>query len=135
MTSEEDLRRAIGTAYLHCRPGGIALFVPDDTAETFVASSDSGGTDGADGRGVRFLDWTSDPDPSDDLVLTEYAFLLREAAGSVHVVHENHTTGVFGRELWLGLLAEAGVDAQVVLEQITEDRAHGSCSSVTDPHL
>lgn len=122
MTSEEDLRQAIATAYLHCRPGGIALFVPDDTAETFEASSDCGGTDAADGRGVRFLDWTWDPDPGDGLVLTEYAFLLREADGSVRVVHETHRTGVFGRDVWLGLLAEAGFDAQVVLEQTTEDR-------------
>ncbi len=122
MTSEKDLRRAIGTAYLHCRPGGIALFVPDDTAETFESSSDSGGTDGDDGRCVRFLDWTWDPEPGDDLVLTEYAFLLREADGSVRVVHESHCTGVFRREMWLGLLAEAGFDAQVVLEQTTEQR-------------
>ncbi len=123
MTSEEDLGQAIGTAYLHCRPGGVALFVPDDTAETFKASSDSGGTDAADGRGVRFLDWTWDPDPGDDLVLTEYAFLLRDAKGAVRVVHETHRTGVFGRDVWLGLLAEAGFDAQVVLEQTTEERS------------
>lgn len=100
-----------------------------------MASSDSGGTDGVDGRGVRFLDWTSDPDPSDDLVLTEYAFLLREADGSVHVVHGTHTTGVFGRELWLGLLAEAGFDAKVVLEQTTEDRAARELFVGHRPHL
>ncbi len=53
MTSEAALRHAIETAYAHCRPGGVAVFIPDDTAETFQPVSDHGGTDGADGRGVR----------------------------------------------------------------------------------
>src|ERR1700730_8942102 len=55
MTSEPDLREAIQTAFAHCRPGGIAVLVPDYTAETFEESSDHGGTDGRDGRG--FATW------------------------------------------------------------------------------
>ena len=31
MTTEDDLRRAIETAFVHCRPGGVAVFVPDRT--------------------------------------------------------------------------------------------------------
>ena len=83
MTSEADLRAAIETAHAHCRPGGIAVFVPDHTAETYEAASDHGGSDGADGRAVRFLDWTWDPDPDDTWIVTEYAFMLREADGSI----------------------------------------------------
>ena len=93
--------RAIDTAFVHCRPGGVAVFVPDDTAETFEPETDHGGSDGADGRGVRFLEWAWDPDPTDTWALTEYAFLLREADGSVRVVHETHRTGLFVREIWL----------------------------------
>ena len=37
MTSEVDLRRAVETAFAHCRPGGIAVFVPDCTRESFEA--------------------------------------------------------------------------------------------------
>src|SRR5687767_7503521 len=29
MTTESDLRQAMETAFIHCKPGGIALFVPD----------------------------------------------------------------------------------------------------------
>jgi len=29
MTTESDLRAVIETAFIHCRPGGVALFVPD----------------------------------------------------------------------------------------------------------
>jgi SAM-dependent methyltransferase len=35
MTTEEDLRRAIETAYAHCRPGGVALFAPADSHYIF----------------------------------------------------------------------------------------------------
>ncbi len=36
LTSEDDLRRTAETAYMHCGPGGVAVFVPDVTAETFT---------------------------------------------------------------------------------------------------
>ena len=123
MTSEADLRQAIGTAFAHCRPGGLALFVPDQTTETFEAASDHGGGDGPDGRGVRYLEWTWDPDPADSWTATEYAFLLRDADGAVRVVHETHRTGLFSREVWLRLLTEAGFEPEVVTEQTTEERA------------
>ena len=122
MTSEADLRAAIQTAYVHCRPGGIAVLIPDDTVETYEPETDHGGTDGADGRAVRFLEWASDPDPDDTWTVTEYVFLLREADGSVRVVHETHRTGLFGREVWLRLIAEAGFEASTVTEVTSEDR-------------
>lgn len=122
MTSESDLRQAIATAYVHCRPGGIALFVPDATTEIFEPDSDGGGQDGADGRAVRYLAWSWDPDPADTWILTEYAFLLRDAGGAVRVVHETHRTGLFPRDAWLRLLAEAGFEPEMVIESTTEDR-------------
>src|SRR5262245_44902777 len=54
MTSEDDLRRAIETAFAHLRPGGVALFVPDSVRETFAPSIEHGGHDG-DGRSIRYL--------------------------------------------------------------------------------
>ena len=122
MSTEADLQQAIATAYEHCRTGGVAVFVPDDTRETFVPSSDHGGSDGPDASGVRYLEWTWDPDPQDSWILTEYAFLLREADGTVRVVHETHRTGLFGRDRWLELLTDAGFEPQAVLERTTEDR-------------
>ena len=64
MTTEADLRRAIETAYVHCKPGGAALFWPDHVRENFRPSTDHGGHDGA-GRALRYLEWTWDPDPAD----------------------------------------------------------------------
>jgi trans-aconitate methyltransferase len=122
MTSEADLRAAIRTAHVHCRPGGIAVLIPDHTMETYQPATDHGGTDGADGRAVRFLEWASDPDAEDTWTVTEYAFLLREADGSIRLVHETHRTGLFSREVWLRLIAEAGFEASAVSEVTSEDR-------------
>lgn len=122
MTTEAELRRAMETAFVHCSPGGIAVFVPDYTRETFEESTDHGGSDAPDGRGVRYLDWVWDPDPADTWVLTEYAFLLRDADGSVQAVHETHRTGLFSREDWIRLLSAAGFEPRVVTEETSEER-------------
>jgi SAM-dependent methyltransferase len=122
MVTLADLRRAVATAFAHCRPGGVAAFLPDSTRETFEAGADHGGSDAADGRGVRYLEWSWDPDPADTTTRTEYAFVLREADGSTRVVHETHHHGLFGRDEWLEVLGQAGFTARPVLEETTEDR-------------
>jgi SAM-dependent methyltransferase len=122
MVTEEDLRQAMETAFEHCRPGGVAVFVPDRTTEIFEEETDHGGTDGAGGRGARYLEWTWDPDPDDSWIQTEYVLLLRDADGSVQVVHESHRTGLFARADWLRLLTEAGFEPEVVPEVTTEER-------------
>lgn len=108
MTSPKDLRQALQTAFLHCRPGGAALFAPDYLREHFRPNTGHGGHDGDDGRGLRYLEWVWDPDPRDDTYVVDYAYLLRQSDGSVHVEHDRHIEGLFSREDWLRLLSEAG---------------------------
>lgn len=115
MRTEADLRLAIATAFLHCRPGGAALFAPDALIETFQPSTDHGGHDSADGtRGLRYLSWTWDPDPGDGLYCTDYAYLLRTADGEMRVEHDRHVEGLFARADWLRLPTEAGFEARAV---------------------
>jgi SAM-dependent methyltransferase len=115
MTTEEDLAAAIETAYIHTRPGGVALFVPDHLLEHFHPPyTDDGGHDGTDGRGLRYLEWTCDPDPDDNTYTVDFAYLLREADGSVHAVHDRHIEGVFPRATWLRLLTQAGFEAKAL---------------------
>jgi trans-aconitate methyltransferase len=122
MLSEEDLRAALATAFEHCRPGGVAVVIPDDTAESWAPSTDCGGHDGADGRAARYLSWETDPDPTDTWTATEYAFLLRDRDGTVEVVHETHHAGLFPAATWLRLLADVGFDPDATPEVTTEDR-------------
>lgn len=120
MRTEADLRALLETARAHLHPGGVVLLAPDHVAEAFAPSTDCGGADHPDGRGVRYLEWSWDPDPGDTEVTTEYAFLLRAADSTVASLHETHTTGLFPTETWVRLLQEAGLRAEV-LEEETED--------------
>lgn len=106
MTSEDDLRRAFKTAFEHTRPGGVAVIAPDYFRETFEPSTLCGGNDG-EGRGIRYLEWTWDPDPEDTTCIADFAYLLREGT-DVRAVHDRHIVGIFPRAMWVGLLEEAG---------------------------
>ncbi|MGH2960701.1 MAG: class I SAM-dependent methyltransferase [Solirubrobacterales bacterium] len=113
LTTEEDLGAAIATAVEHCRPGGAVLLVPDFVAESFAEGTEHGGHDGPD-RALRYLEWWWDPDPSDDTHVADFAYLLRLPDGSVEIRRDRHVCGLFPRRTWLGLLAQAGVDAESV---------------------
>ncbi|MBC7920666.1 MAG: class I SAM-dependent methyltransferase [Ferruginibacter sp.] len=113
MTTEADLRMAIETAFVHCSPGGAALFAPDYVQENFRSSTDHGGHDG-EGESLRYLDWCWDPDPTDTSYVVDYAYLLRASDGSVRVEHDRHMEGLFARSHWLRLLSEAGFQPSVV---------------------
>ena len=113
MTTEPDLRRAIETAYVHCKPGGVALFAPDHVRENFRASTAHGGHDGVD-RGLRYLEWTWDPDPADSSYVVDHAYLMRESDGSMHVEWDRHILGFFARGDWLRLLTDIGFQPRMV---------------------
>ena len=110
MTTEEDLKAAIATSVAHCEPRGMVLLLPDHTKGTFEEGTDHGGNDDEAGRGVRYLEWTWDPDPSDTTYLTDYAYLLRAENGDVEAVHDRHTCGLFPNATWLQLMERAGLE-------------------------
>lgn len=118
MTTVEDLHAALKTAHLHTKPGGIALFVPDYVTETFEASTDHGGHDQPDSRkGLRYLEWEWDPDPSDTELVSNFAYLLRHEDGSCEVVYDRHRWGLFTRKTWTDLLAGLGFQVEIVLDE------------------
>lgn len=128
MTTEADLRAAMETAFVHLRPGGVVVVVPDDVTETYEPSTDHGGHDeSGTGRGVRYLAWSWDPEPYDSLVTTEYTFLLREADGSVRSVTESHVCGLFSTAIWVDVFEAVGFAVEVITEETTEDRTPRVC--------
>lgn len=118
MSTIDDLRRAMETAFVHCRPGGVALFCPDHVAETFESSTDHGGHDG-NGRALRYLEWTWDPDPSDSTYLVDYSYLLRTGT-ETRVVHDRHVEGLFTRAAWLDTLRSVGFEPQSLMYDHSE---------------
>jgi hypothetical protein len=98
------------------------VIVPDETREVFEESTGCGGSDHPDGRGARYLEWSWDPDPDDDEVLTSYTFVLRAADGTIETAQEVHRMGLFARETWIRLLGEVGFEVEVVTEVTDDDR-------------
>ncbi|MBN8230065.1 class I SAM-dependent methyltransferase [Corallococcus macrosporus] len=109
---DRDAARAtVRTAAAHCRTGGSVVLLPDCVRETFEPLTESGGHDAPDGRGMRYLMWTWDPDPDDETFETAFAYLLREADGTVSMSQERHRFGLFRRDDWLEWMREAGIPA------------------------
>ena len=100
MTTPDDLRAALATAARHCRLGGGIAVLPDCVRETLDVDVDTvstGGEDAPDGRGMRYMEWSWDPDPDDTESITTYAFVVRHADGRVEVEGDVHHNGVFPR--------------------------------------
>jgi SAM-dependent methyltransferase len=113
MTSLDDLRLAAATAFVHCRPGGAALFAPDFVRETFRSASDHGGYDASD-RGLRYLAWTDDPDPDDSKYRITFVYLFRQPDGRLESRVDHHECGLFRRSEWITVLTDAGFIARSV---------------------
>ena len=109
LASEADVRSMAETAALHCRPNGAVLVAPDHVRENFTPPYvERGGHDAPDGRGMRYLMWTTDPDPSDSTYVTDFAYLLRDPDGTVRVEHDRHVFGLFPDSLWTDALESVG---------------------------
>ena len=115
MCSEYDLLRTFETAATHLGAGGVAIFCPDCIKETFEPFTDHGGQDAEDGRGLRYLEWAFDPDPSDSTYAVDFAYLVRSSDGSVRSFYDRHQMGLFTRQTWLSLLRQAGFEPLVVV--------------------
>ena len=111
MTTEPDLAAAIETAFVHCKPGGAALFTPDHLTETFTSTTHHGGHD-SERRSLRYLEWDWDPDPDDETYVADFAYLLRDGEGHVDVAHDRHICGLFPRDTWMRLIEGAGFEAE-----------------------
>jgi SAM-dependent methyltransferase len=116
MLDTGDLRRCMETAFVHCRPGGVALFAPDCVRESFREGIESGGHD-RDGRSLRYMQWTWDPDPDDTTYEVAMAYMLRDAAGGLRIEPDRHRFGLFPRDTWLELLVEVGFESRMIPDE------------------
>lgn len=106
--ADEDLRAALATARAHLRHAGIAIFCPDYTVETFQSGAETGGTDGVS-QGMRYLEWTH-MQITGTSYITDIAYLLRHADGTVQVEHDRMQLGVFSRAHWRQACIDAGFE-------------------------
>jgi SAM-dependent methyltransferase len=106
MLTEDDLRAAAETCFVHLRPGGAAVVAPDTFTETFREHAELLSQRDGD-RALECVQWVWDPDPTDTTHVVDYGFLLRGGT-TVTPVHDRHVEGLFPRATWVRVLQEAG---------------------------
>jgi SAM-dependent methyltransferase len=116
LTDGASVLAALETAAAHLNPGGTLLVTPDHLRETFAPAAEVGGEDGDDGRALRFMEWTYDPNPDDETFEFVFSIVFRHADGTVTSELDRHVGGLFPRASWLGWLQGAGFDAEVVTD-------------------
>ena len=122
MNTETDLRKTIETAYIHCRPGGIALLIPDFIRENFKSTIVTGGHD-KDNRGLRYMEWISDPDPTDTSYLSDMVYMVKDDSGQMSCVYDRHILGLFSKDKWLEVIKSVGFEVKMVPFDSKQDSA------------
>ena len=110
LTTEDEVRQLAQTAAAHCKPGGVTLMCPDNTAENLVFDTDHGGHDG-DGRAMRYLEWTTAGKPGTYEYVVDYAYIYHEEGKPPRVEFDRHLNGALPEAVWLAALQDAGFQA------------------------
>ena len=110
LTTEDEVRQLAQTAAAHCKPGGVTLMCPDNTAENLVFDTDHGGHDG-DGRAMRYLEWTTPGQPGTYEYVVDYAYIYHEEGRPPRVEFDRHVNGALPEAVWLAALQDAGFRA------------------------
>lgn len=112
MCTEDDLRAVADTSFVHLRPGGVAVFAPDVVKERFEETTNLLACDDvANGRALRGIEWSWDPDPNDDTIWVEYCLVLRDG-DDVRSLHDRTKEGLFSTAAWRRILESAGFSVE-----------------------
>jgi SAM-dependent methyltransferase len=121
MRTERDLKRVFATARAHLNPGGVLICSPDDYRETFKGTyADHRILTGPDGMEFTYLEYSTDPDPSDTTVETRFFYIVKQG-GKTRMEHDLHITGLFPLRTWLDLMSKAGFEAEALPYPVYDD--------------
>ena len=113
LLSEADLRATFATARAHLEPGGILLLSPDYLKDSFQGPRVLHWICGQPSQELTVIEYCHDPNPDDTTIESVFFFIL-QSEGGLRIEQDRHTTGLFPSSTWLGLLDEAGFDAELV---------------------
>ena len=110
LTTEDDLRLAIETASIHCRPGGVASSRPMPSARPSPPAPITAATTGT---GAPCATSSQRRPGGEQAFAVDYVVLVTEPGADARVVHDRHLHGLFAEHTWLYLLEAAGFAAHV----------------------
>jgi len=111
MQTEADLKAVFATAVAHLEPGGVFITSPDHFRETFRDPTVDSRTRSDGETELTCIEFTCDLDPADTTIETILFYLVR-TGGGLRIELDRLTTGLFGRQRWLDLMAEAGFQVE-----------------------
>lgn len=128
MTTRDDAVAALTTVAEHLRPGGVALFAPTYTRETFTDGETADDTvtpemdNDAQGDeaipGLTYFTFVHDPDPADTSFEMILLYLLRDPkTRQVQTLEDRHTCGLFSIADWQDMADQAGLTVEALAEQ------------------
>lgn len=97
------------------------MVAPDCTRETFKEGAVLEGHEAGD-RAVQYVQWISDPDPTDTIFYYDFVIGLKKG-GALKAVDDRQQCGLFSRQTWLDLMNAAGFDAHAVIDASTAGEA------------
>lgn len=116
MTTQDDIRKTLQTAYRHLKPGGLLLIVThlkeEFTENNFVYTGSEGDLE------ITVFENNYIPNTKGDIYEATIIYLIR-LAGRLEIHNECHVIGLFTQAVWHGLLKESGFTVQ---QQKIEDR-------------
>jgi len=109
MTTFEDLQKAILTADMHLKPGGVLLIVTPIKEEfrenNFVYTGSKGDVE------ITLFENNSIPDPAGATYEATAVFLIRRK-GKLEIHSDTETLGLFKLSTWLDLLKDKGFEVK-----------------------
>jgi SAM-dependent methyltransferase len=120
MLSEDDLRRAFDTAFVHLKPGGVFLALPESSRESFEQNRTYCSSHSWENMIITFVENYYDPDPSDTTFEATFVYLIRKA-GRLEIETDHHLCGIFDMETWERLLMESGFDVESTSLRLGDD--------------
>jgi SAM-dependent methyltransferase len=107
MLTEDDLRAAFETAFLHVKPGGVFLTYEEIRPETYAQNRTQHQVGREGDVEIVFIENYYDPDPSDTTIECTFVYLIRRG-GKLEIETDRHVCGLFPTETWMTLLREVG---------------------------
>lgn len=105
----EDLRRVFMTAFSHLNPGGVFMFIAEDTKENFQQNNTTSCTNSQGGIEITFIDNRYDPDETDTTYESTFIYLIRRS-GNLEIHTDRHSCGLFKLDTFTDLLKEIGFE-------------------------
>ena len=113
MTSLEDLRAVLRTAYAHLRAGGVFIAYPQETRESFQQNKTRVQHHAGGGADITLIENLYDIDPDDTEYTANYIYLIRRD-GKQEIHHDIQHIGLFSKDMWRSAFEETGFQTEMI---------------------